>query len=110
MKFITTNKVIRQQYNKIYSIGYCGAYYLLQGSEPIAYTSGVYGWNADIYDVDGVALVTGYRPIGVSVNYELLEKYENKAKVIYHNWGIPYEKRKKKINKLLTEFINNLEG
>lgn len=41
------------------------------------YTAGVYGWNADIYDIGGgIALVTGYRPFGVRLaDDQVLEQY-----------------------------------
>ena len=62
MKLKTTKKDVMDSYNDIISIGYCDAQFLLRGVDPIAYTVGTYGWNADIYNVNGVAIVTGYRP------------------------------------------------
>lgn len=109
MKLKTTNKAIKANYAKVYRVGYCAMYYLLKYEEPRAYTSGVYGWNADLYEVDGVAIVTGYRPgVGESVNYEIVDKYEKKAQKIFHDYAIPYETRKKKITKLLHKCIEEL--
>lgn len=110
MKFRTTNKEIKQWHRKVYRIGYGAAQSLLSKQEPIAYTCGVYGWNADVYEIEGVAIVTGYRPgVGASVDYDLLNKYEKKAEKIRNNFGLSYEQQKKKINKLLNEFIKALE-
>lgn len=64
MKHKTTEKAIEQNYYKIIKVGYCNLQYLLQYEEPVAYTSGVYGWNADVYDFGNIAIVTGYRPFG----------------------------------------------
>lgn len=106
MKFKTTSKEIKNYYNTIISIGYCGAQHLLQYQEARAYNCGVYGWNYDLYIVDGVALCTGYRSMpGKSVNYDLLNEYEKAAEKIVYNYSIGYEKQKELVNGLLAEFI-----
>ena len=79
MKTKVTNKEIRSNYNNILSIGYCQAHFLLSGVSPFGYNCGVYGWNCDFYDIDGICVSTGYRPIGKRVNYSLLKEYEDKA-------------------------------
>lgn len=43
---------------------------------------GVYGWNFDVYDIDGTAIVTGYRGMperNSHADYELVREYECKA-------------------------------
>lgn len=81
MKYKTTARTVRNGYQKILSIGYCDAQYLLKGESPVAYTCGTYGWNFDVYEMDGVAICTGYRGMpGVPVDYNLLKEYENKAR------------------------------
>ena len=94
-------------YNSIISIGYCDAQYLLRGVDPIAYTTGVYGWNADVYNVDGVAIVTGYRPFGtIHASYNgIVKKYDSKARKIASDFNIDYKTQKAKINKLLNKFV-----
>ena len=109
MKLKTTKKAVKNHYTKIYSIGYCDAYYLLQGIEPFAYSSASYGWDCDYYEVNGVCISTGYRSIGESINYQLVEKYEGKAKKVFDNYNLDYQKRKNKVNKLLVKLINELE-
>lgn len=84
MKFKTTKKAIMANYVKVIEIGYCDLQYLLNYKSPIAYTAGVYGWNADIYDFGGVAIVTGYKPFGnIHPNWEIVEKYEKEAMGAY---------------------------
>ena len=109
MKTRTTNKDIKNNYFYIYRIGYCDLHHLLNYESPFAYTCGVYGWNADIYDVDGVAIVTGYRPgVGKSVDYEIVRKYDKKARDIIYNSSIEYDKTKKQVKKLLKKFIDEI--
>lgn len=65
MKFKTTQKEIRANYNKIICVPYCGLQILLNYESPVAYTVRREGWAADIYDMGGgIAIVTGYAPFG----------------------------------------------
>lgn len=106
MKFKTTAKEIRNDYGKKIAVSYCGMQHLLYNHAPVAYTCGVYGWNFDVYSVDGVTICTGYRGmIGKSVDYELLREYETAAEKIEYDYKIPYEERKERIEALLIEFL-----
>ena len=83
MKFRTTNKQIKNNYGYIVRVGYCDLQDLLRGKEPFAYTCGIYGWNADFYDVDGVCICTGYRSLcGENIDYNIIKKYQKKAEAI----------------------------
>ena len=105
MIFNTTQKTIKENYAAIISIGYCDAWYLLYFENPIAFTSGVYGWNADIYEKNNIAIVTGYRPFGnIHVDYDIIREYNNRAKTIISDNGIEYEKKKELVNDLILEF------
>lgn len=53
MKFKTTQKEIRANYNKIICVPYCGLQTLLSYESPVAYTVRREGWAADIYDMGG---------------------------------------------------------
>lgn len=53
---------------------------LLSCLDEWAHTEGVYGVNAHVYSMDGVAIVCGVRPFGKSVPRELVDKYEREAK------------------------------
>ena len=108
MKLKTTKKQVRNSYNKIYSIGYCHAQNLLEGVTPFAYSSGIYGWSCDYYEIENTCISTGYDPIGESVDFDLLRKYDKKACEIRSDYDVDYQKRKNKINKLLVKFINEL--
>ena len=83
MKIKTTRKNIEKNSYKIVSIGYCEAQHLLKYKSPFAYSSGVYGWNADYYDVNGVVIATGYRSLPNSKNtncdYKTVRAFDDKA-------------------------------
>ena len=53
MKFKTTQKEIRANFNKIICVPYCGLQTLLSYESPVAYTVRREGWAADIYDMGG---------------------------------------------------------
>ena len=110
MKCKTTAKAIRENYgSRILSIGYCQAQALLRYETPFAYSAGVYGWNCDYYDIDGVCISTGCRPIGRDVDYNVLESYESTANTVirmFDSWeGL--EVRQKEIRKHLRAFIKS---
>lgn len=107
MKFRTTKKAIMANYGNVIKVDYCDLQNLLKYESPIAYTAGVYGWNADIYDFGGVAIATGYRPFGnICPNYELQEKYEKEARKISYNYS--YEEGRKALKELQKKFIEEV--
>lgn len=61
MKYKTTRKAVVAGSSRLVSAGYCDLQTLLRYHSPIAYTSGIYGWNFDVYEVYGLTICTGYR-------------------------------------------------
>lgn len=106
MKFRTTGKAIKANYDAV-ALGYCEAQTLLRTIDPIAYTCGVYGWNADIYTNGRKAIVTGYRPIGrePKLTVDEVRTYEAAAMVIQSDYHKPYEQRQKELAELLEDFF-----
>lgn len=105
MKFKTTRKAIVNGSNNIVCAGYCDLWYLLSNHSPIAYTCGVYGWNFDVYEIDGLTICTGYRGMpGRRANN--IGAYEDKARQIM-SWEnkIPFEEKQEQLEQLLHEFI-----
>lgn len=100
---ITRNDI--KTFNTRLSIPYATLQSLLSYIEPIGYNSGVYGWNFDCYDINGVLLMTGYRTIGQTVDRSIIKKYEKQADLL-DSQNISYEDRKKEALKLLNDFIN----
>ena len=108
MKFKTTSKQMRANYHQVIETGYCSMQSLLKYTSPIAYSVGVYGWNCDYYEVNGVLICTGYRGMfskNTKHDYKLIDKYEQKAQIIDINYDLSYEVRKRKVNKLLERFV-----
>lgn len=109
MKIKVKEKEIKNGYNNIISVGYCDLWYLLSPKQADYYTSGVYGWNADIYKIDyNTVIVTGYRPFGnIHASYNgITTKYNEKARKIYNDSKRTWESKQKSIEKLLEKFIN----
>ena len=107
-----TRKEIKNCFNKIYSVGYCDLQFLLQYHNRVGYNSGVYGWNYDIFALDNgnIAICTGYRGmIGETISYEITKKYNEKARLIVSNWDINFDEKKKKIDKLIKKFIDEIQ-
>ena len=103
MKIRTTTKEIKNAKQFTIAIPYCDAQYLLRYQEPIAYTCGVYGWNYDVYQIDGALICTGYRGMPGEHFRELLKQYEDKARAV-DPWG---KDSREQVNKLLYDFIYN---
>lgn len=110
MKFKTTQKAIKTNYNTIICIPYCGLQNLLNYESPVAYTVRREGWAADIYDMGGgVAIVTGYAPFGnVRPSYELRERYETKAEKIRYNYSLAWEEQREQLKQLARVFIEEV--
>lgn len=108
MKTKTTKKAVEKNYSTIIEVGYCNLQSLLNFKTPKSYTYGALGWNADIYDINGIAIVTGYRPFGnIEADYKTCQKYEAKAEKLRSS-DIEIEKRKKQLDKLIADFIKEV--
>lgn len=110
MKAKLTKSAVKNNFNSILSLGYCDIQYLTYYKRPFGYSCGVYGWSCDYYEIENVCLSTGYSPIGENVDYNLMRKFEAKAQKIVIDYNINYDLKVKKVNKLLTEFINKAKN
>lgn len=114
MKMKVTNKLLKNNYFKMYVVGYCDLQHIMNGIEPRFYNAGVYGWNFDVYESpDGRAVIsTGYRNMqGVRIPSDIIKKYDKKVSAInakYNLW-VDYEKRKKALDKLRVKFWDEIE-
>lgn len=104
-----TKKEVLNNY-ECYRVGYCELQHLLYYHNAIGYTAGFYGWNADIHLFNNIAIVTGYSPFGRKIDHALARKYEEKARKIIDNYDLSYEQKKKKVNRLLEKFIEEVKG
>lgn len=118
MKYKTTKKEMKENYNKIIGLGYCDAQYLLKGQSANSYCDSVYGWACDNYDIftkyGNILLSTGYRPIkSKNINksdkkvHEIIRKYENIAQNITDK-DLKSQSISKKCDELLHNCINEI--
>ena len=111
MKYKATKREIMGRYDKIIKIGYCDLSNALDiaGKSPEAYTCGVYGWNADVYDMgNGVAIVTGYNPFGnIKPDYAtVIEPFNKKFDAIREDYYKDYNFRR--YQRRVKRILNNL--
>jgi len=118
-KIRSTKKEVKEASYRILAVGYCEAQFLLKGENPVCYCGGYYGWACDNYDLSkygyNLTISTGYSPIS-DVNicketllkkYDIIKKYEEKARKINNNGGT-WEQIKKKLDKNLIAFIKEV--
>lgn len=106
-EYKATKRSVMDNYNKVIEVGYCGLQNLLRRESRSAYTTGTYGWNADVYDFGDVAIVTGYRPFGnVRPDYEVCNKYDTEAMNVIMGNG--YDTTKEKLDNLIKKFIEEV--
>jgi hypothetical protein len=108
MKFQTTQKAIKQGYQNVIQVSYCGLQSLLRCESPIAYTTRAEGWGADIYAFGNTAIVTGYAPFGnIRPDYETDQRYEQRAREItdgIYNW----QEKKALLDELIKEYLQEV--
>lgn len=87
------------------SAGYCSLSRLLQDHAPIAYTSGVYGWNFDVYQVYGLTICTGYRGMP-GRDAEAVHEYNAAAEAILSDYtsGKSWGEKNQAVENLLKAF------
>ena len=107
MKTQITKKEVLANFN-VYAVGYCELQiaFKVAEMEPIYYTAGVYGWNADVYILKGSAIVTGYRPFGEKLDPLKEKEVERYAKEIAQS-GMSGEEKKSLMLTKLNELLNN---
>lgn len=107
MKFKTTKKVVKAGYSTIYAIGYCNLQHLLYFNTPVAYTANQYGWACDIYDMGGgVAITTGYAPIGVNIEYDLTYSFDQQAADVIGDRSLTDIERQLMVKRLLRRYLS----
>ena len=105
-------KITRNNINKMnmVALGYCQAQAALDlfGTDyKIGYNAGVYGWNYDLYRINGVDIVTGYNvPYYKHSNKDIKNKlieFENKIRKVER--GLTFSEYEKNVKKWEKEFL-----
>ena len=100
---------MQQNFKNVIRVEYRDALNLLFTKNPIASVSGVEGWKCDIYDINGVAIVTQYRILDNIRPYsEILYKYETQAAKILAAHIPDFNTRLNRIDQLLDQFIKEV--
>ena len=119
-KIRSTKKDVKEASYRVLAVGYCEAQYLLKSEEPVCYCSGVYGWYCDNYDMKdfgyNLTISTGYSPITdqniskevLKNKYNIIKKYEEKARKIQNESRGNWEETKKKLKKNLLKFLEEV--
>ena len=114
MKQHTSIKAIKNNWRKTFRCGYCDLQYIMKGTEPQFYNSGVYGWNCDVYCdyKNDIAITTGYRNMtGKRIPDEILDKYTKVAKEINAKpFTTPYEEIRKALDENIEKFFEELNN
>lgn len=100
-----TKETARAMYPHIIKITEGELHNLLMEEQPTAQITDGIGWTADVYEIDGCAIVTGYKPIGNRPADQLVQKYEAAAKEIRGRW-LPHVETKSKLHALAVEFVH----
>ncbi len=96
-------KITKKEINKenMVALSYCQCQTILDlfaYDYKVGYNAGIYGWNYDLYVINGISIVTGYNvPYCQYCNKELKNKLinlENEVRETKYNFG-DYEKFKK---------------
>lgn len=109
MKSKIAAKDLRSMFKgKAITLGTQEPYYLLRYHNPDWYTCGVYGWNFDAYDIDGVLIMWGDRgTFGKLADYDRIRFYEDKAKEICNELYKTQTQEQiiQRLNGLIKDFI-----
>lgn len=105
-KMETTKKQILESYSKVVCLGY-DTLCILGIHDPKYCTSGKFGWNADIYEINpDCAICAGYRPFrNIKVDSNLIKSIREKATKINNNKIWKDATKRKKIEKLILELF-----
>jgi len=104
-----TKRSIKESYKYQIEIEYGYAQYLLTGRNRSFYTTGIYGWNADVFHIDNdICIVTGYNPFGNNKpKTEIVKKYDDMARKIYSS-SLSHDETVARINIILHDFIKEV--
>ena len=104
MKFKTTKKAMLESGVTI-PVPYCSLQSLLSFKAPVAYTSGVHGWNCDVYQIDyNWYIVTGHRPFGnCLLDSKIINEIECRADAILHNRYLDIKSKRIYLDDLIEE-------
>lgn len=111
-------KEVRRRYRHVIDGGNCRWQHLTEHIclwERVGYNAGLYGWNYDIYEIDGdTCLVTGDRPPdgNVALDPARMRAYEAEAQVLLTtSYRADYTRKRAALARKVTNYIRKtIEG
>ena len=96
-KYRTTDREQRENNAIILGFEYCEIQNITRFLNPNAYTTGVYGWRADFYEMDGYTISTGYSPLNYisKTGFEDIDAFRKTKAEILRN---EFKKLENKLN------------
>ena len=108
MNFKLTKKEVTLQFGYILEFGYHDILFIEPYLRQLGYTSGVYGWNSNIYIINNnMCISTGYRPFG-NINGNKVFKNLKLEIINYFKENKDYTSRKNYVNMLFNQLYCNL--
>ena len=107
---MTRNQLANLPVDKIVTAGYCDLQHLLSGVDPSGYNSGVYGWNYDVYVIDNICILTGYRTPSKYPKVVKAEMYERRAQEISMDYRFETEMLDRIANERKAFIAEQLQG
>lgn len=110
MKYKITRKEIRQNFVKVFKVGYCEIESIEYFLSPEAYNSGINGWNYDLFTFGRYAICTGYRPIGTDTDehfIKIINDIANDCKRKYKDYGKNFNECRDECKNRIYNFLSN---
>lgn len=110
MKYKITQKETKQNFAKVFKVGYCEIQSIEYFLNPEAYNSGINGWNYDLFAFGKYAICTGYRPIGTQIDEHFIKTINaiaNDCIRKHKNYNIDFQKCQDECKNKIYNFLSN---
>lgn len=110
MKYKITQKQTKQNFVKVFKVGYCEIKSIEYFLSPEAYNSGINGWNYDLFAFGKYAICTGYRPIGADTDEHFIKTINdiaNDCKQKYERYNKHFSECQKECYDKIYNFLSN---
>lgn len=110
MKYRITQKKTKQNFTKVFKVGYCEIESIEYFLSPEAYNSGINGWNYDLFSFGNYAICTGYRPIGANTNEHFIKTINdiaNGCKQKYEHYNKDFKECQDECKNKIYNFLSN---
>lgn len=113
MKYKITQKETRQNFVKVFKVGYCEIKSIEYFLGPEAYNCGSNGWNYDLFTFGRYAISTGYCPIGTNVDehfIKIINDIANDCKRKHEDYNKDFQECQDECKNRIYNFLSNYSG